>query len=52
LCQLSLCQQHQLDLFASDEHVTLEIIWSIYQNMADTYREPVPRARARRAWRV
>ena len=44
MCQLSLRQQHQqLDLFASDEHVAHEVIWSVYQNMADTYREPASR---------
>ena len=37
LCQLLLRQQHQqLDLFASDEHVAHEVIWSVYQNMVET----------------
>ena len=44
-CLLTPRQQHRiLDLFASEEHVALEVIWSVYKNMADTYREPVARA--------
>ena len=45
MCQLSLRQQHQqLDLFASDEHVSVKVAWSVYQNMIDAYREPDTRA--------
>ena len=34
-------QQHQiLDLFASEEHVALEVTWSVYQNIIDAYRDP------------
>ena len=34
-------QQHQLlDLFASQEHVALEVTWSAYQNIIDAYRAP------------
>ena len=29
-----------LDLLASDCHVTLEVIWSAYQNIIDAYRAP------------
>lgn len=34
-----------LDLFASDEHVAHEVIWSVYQNMADTYRKQAARGK-------
>ena len=35
------CQQHQiLDLFVSEEHVALEVTWSVYQNIIDAYRAP------------
>ena len=38
-CLLTLGQQHRiLDLFASEEHVTLEVTWSAYQNIIDAYR--------------
>ena len=30
----------QLDLFASDCHVALEVTWSVYQNIIDAYRAP------------
>lgn len=44
-CLLTLGQQHQLlDLFASDEHVALEVTWSVYQNIIDAYRAPDTRA--------
>jgi len=40
-CLLTLRQQHQiLDLFASEEHVALEVTWSVYQNIIDAYRAP------------
>ena len=40
-CLLTPRQQHQLlDLFASQEHVALEVTWSAYQNIIDTYRAP------------
>lgn len=40
-CLLTPRQQHQiLDLFASDCHVALEVIWSVYQNIIDAYRDP------------
>ena len=40
-CLLTPCQQHQLlDLFASQEHVALEVTWSVYQNIIDAYRAP------------
>lgn len=43
-CVSSRCVNNtSLDLFASDEHVAFEVIWSVYQNMADTYREPATR---------
>lgn len=33
-------QQHQvLDLFASDEHVAVEVTWSIYQNTIDAHSQ-------------
>ena len=33
-CLLTPCQQHRiLDLFASEEHVALEVTWSVYQNI-------------------
>ena len=33
-CLLTARQQHQiLDLFSSDEHVALEVTWSVYQNI-------------------
>ena len=38
-CLLTPRQQHQLaDLFASDCHVALEVTWSVYQNIIDSYR--------------
>ena len=41
-CLLTPRQQHQiLDLFASDCHVALEVIWSVYQNI--TWRLPCTR---------
>jgi len=40
-CLLTERQQHQLlDLFASQEHVALEVTWSAYQNIIDAYRAP------------
>ena len=40
-CLLTARQQHQiLDLFSSDEHVALEVTWSVYQNIIDAYRAP------------
>ena len=40
-CLLTPRQQHQLlDLFASQEHVALEVTWSAYQNIIDAYRAP------------
>ena len=40
-CLLTPRQQHQLlDLFASQEHVALEVTWSVYQNIIDAYRAP------------
>ena len=40
-CLLTPHQQHQLlDLFASREHVALEVTWSAYQNIIDAYRAP------------
>ena len=40
-CLLTPRQQHQLaDLFANEEHVALEVIWSVYQNIIDAYRDP------------
>ena len=40
-CLLTPLQQHRiLDLFASDCHVALEVTWSVYQNIIDTYRAP------------
>jgi len=40
-CLLTSRQQHQLaDLFASDCHVALEVTWSVYQNIIDSYRDP------------
>ena len=40
-CLLTPRQQHQLlDLFASQEHVALEVTWSAYQNIIDAYRDP------------
>ena len=40
-CLLTPCQQHRiLDLFASEEHVALEVTWSVYQNIIDAYRAP------------
>ena len=40
-CLLTPRQQHQLaDLFSSEEHVALEVTWSVYQNMIDAYRDP------------
>ena len=36
---LTLGQQYQiLDLFSGDEHVALEVTWSVYQNIIDAYR--------------
>ena len=38
-CLLTARQQHQiLDLFSNDEHVALEVTWSVYQNIIDAYR--------------
>ena len=38
-CLLTARQQHQiLDLFSGDEHVALEVTWSVYQNIIDAYR--------------
>ena len=38
---LTLRQQHPiLDLFASEEHVALEVTWSVYHNIIDAYRAP------------
>ena len=38
-CLFTARQQHQiLDLFSSDEHVALEVTWSVYQNIIDAYR--------------
>ena len=32
---------HQiLDLFSGDEHVALEVTWSVYQSIIDAYRDP------------
>ena len=40
-CLLTLGQQYQiLDLFSGDEHVTLEVTWSVYQDIIDAYRAP------------
>lgn len=40
-CLLTPRQQHQLlNLFSSHEHVTLDVTWSGYQNIIDTYRAP------------
>ena len=40
-CLLTPRQQHQLaDLFASDCHVALEVTWSVYQSIIDSYRDP------------
>ena len=40
-CLLTPCQQHRiLDLFASEEHVALEVTWSVYQNIINAYRDP------------
>ena len=40
-CLLTPRQQHQLAvLFASDCHVALEVTWSVYQNIIDSYRDP------------
>ena len=40
-CLLIPRQQHQiLNLFASEEHVALEVTWSAYQNIIDAYRNP------------
>ena len=40
-CLLTLGQQYQiLDLFSGDEHVALEVTWSAYQNIINTYRAP------------
>ena len=40
-CLLTVCQQHQLlDLFSGEEHVALEVTWSVYQNIIDAYRTP------------
>lgn len=40
-CLLTPCQRHQiLDLFASEEHVALEVTWSAFQNPIDAYRAP------------
>ena len=40
-CLLTLGQQYQiLDLFSGDEHVALEVTWSVYQNIIDAYRDP------------
>ena len=40
-CLLTLGQQYQiLDLFSGDEHVALEVTWSVYQNIIDAYRTP------------
>ena len=38
-CLLTARQHYQiLDLFSSDEHVALEVTWSVYQNIIDAYR--------------
>ena len=40
-CLVTPRQQHQLlNLFASDNHVALEVTWSTYQNIIDAYRAP------------
>ena len=40
-CLLTPRQQHQLlDLFSGEEHVALEVTWSVYQNIIDAYRDP------------
>ena len=40
-CLLTPRQQHRiLDLFASEEHVALEVTWSAYQNIINAYRAP------------
>ena len=40
-CLLTARQQHQiLDLFSGDEHVALEVTWSVYQSIIDAYRDP------------
>ena len=40
-CLLTLGQQYQiLDLFSGDEHVALEVTWSVYQNIINAYRDP------------
>ena len=40
-CLLTPLQQYQiLDLFSGDEHVALEVTWSVYQNIIDAYRAP------------
>lgn len=45
-CLLAWRQQQQpLELFASDEHVALEVIWRVYKNMADTYRKQAVRGK-------
>lgn len=40
-CLLTPRQQHQLlNLFSGEEHVALEVTWSVYQNIIDAYRDP------------
>ena len=40
-CLLTPRQQHQLlNLFSSEEHIALEVTWSVYQNIIDAYRAP------------
>ena len=40
-CLLMARQQHQLlNLFSSEGYVSLEVTWSVYQNIIDAYRDP------------
>ena len=40
-CLLTPRQQHQLlNLFSGEEHVALEVTWSVYQSIIDAYRDP------------
>ena len=40
-CLLTLGQQHQIvDLFSSEEYVALEVTWSAYQDIIDSYHAP------------
>ena len=40
-CLLTPRQQHQLlNLFSGEEHIALEVTWSVYQSIIDAYRDP------------